>query len=295
MKILVCMSRTPDTTSKISFVEKNMKFNEEGVQWIINPYDEWYALAKAIQIKEKMEADVKAINAHIKKVEKEIQDYIFDYPSIPEAEIRVIHLGYGESETLIRKALAIGADYATRIDSIVDDAAFIAHQIADVARDRYDLILTGKESIDSNGSSIGGMVAEILNINFISHATSLEIENNLSIVNKLGSFNDWKDKVLERDLAIVTRETEDGTEKVSATFPLVVSCQKGMAEIRFPTLRGIMDARKKSLNVIEPIRAVSLTNIKSFELPPEKAGVKLIPADNPELLVKLLREEAKAI
>ena len=246
MKILVCISRTPDTTSKISFVEQNTKFNNDGVQWIINPYDEWYALVRAIELKEKD----------------------------PSTIIHLINAGSVENEAIIRKALALGGDEAFRINTNIDDAYFISHQIANIAKDGYDLILTGKETIDHNGSSIGGMIAELLDSNFISLATKLAIENNQ---------------------AIVTRESEGGEEKIAAPLPLVISCQKGMAEARIPNMRGIMAARTKPLKVMEASNAESLTSINAFDLPPAKAGVKLIPADTPELLVKLLREEAKAI
>ena len=246
MKILVCISRTPDTTSKISFVDQNKRFNSDGVQWIINPYDEWYALVRAIELKEKD----------------------------PSTIIHLINVGSIDNEAIIRKALALGGDEAIRINTNNDDAYFISHQIATIAKDGYDLILTGKETIDHNGSSIGGMVAEILDSNFISLATKLDIENNQ---------------------AIVTRESEGGEEKISAPLPLVVSCQKGMAEARIPNMRGIMAARTKPLKVLEASSLECLTSIQTFDLPPAKAGVKLIPSDTPELLVKLLREEAKAI
>ena len=246
MKILVCISRTPDTTAKISFTNQNTTFNAEGVQWIINPYDEWYALVRAIELKEKDSTTI----------------------------IHLINVGNNENEAIIRKALALGGDEAIRINSESNDPFFIAQQIAAVAKDGYDLVLTGKETIDHNGSSIGGMIAELLDTNYISLATKLDIEN--------GN-------------AIVGREADGGEEKIRAPFPLVVSCQKGMAEARIPNMRGIMAARTKPLKVVEAVQSESFTAVTGFDLPPAKAGVKLIPADTPELLVKLLREEAKAI
>lgn len=246
MKILVCISRTPDTTAKVSFIDQNQKFNPDGVQWIINPYDEWYALVRAIELKEKD----------------------------PSTIIHLINIGNNENEAIIRKALALGGDEAIRIESNSDDPFFIAQQIASVAKDGYDLVLTGKETIDHNGSAIGGMIAELLNFNYISLATKLDIEN--------GS-------------AVVGREADGGEEKIIAPFPLVISCQKGMAEARIPNMRGIMAARTKPLKVMDAVQSESFTSINGFDLPPAKAGVKLIPADTPELLVKLLREEAKAI
>lgn len=247
MKILVCISRTPDTTAKIAFAENNTKFVTEGVQWIINPYDEWYALVKAIELKE---VD-------------------------PSTTIHLVTVGSADTEPIIRKALALGGDEAIRVDTAAGDAFSIATQIAAVATTgKYDLVITGKETIDHNGSSIGGMLAELLNAQFISLATKLVLENNL---------------------AVVTREIEGGEEIAEAAFPLVLSCQKGMAEARIPNMRGIMAARTKPLNVIEAVVVAALTENISFALPPAKSGVKLIPAETPELLVKLLREEAKVI
>jgi electron transfer flavoprotein beta subunit len=246
MKILVCISRTPDTTAKISFTENNTRFNSEGVQWIINPYDEWYALVRAIELKEKD----------------------------PSIVIHLINSGTVDTEAIIRKALALGGDEAIRINTGEEDAHFIAHQISRIAKDEYDLILTGKETIDHNGSSMGGMIAAMLDCNYISLATKLDIENGA---------------------AVVTKEIEGGEEIISSPFPLVISCQKGMAEARIPNMRGIMAARTKPLKVVEAASSEIFTSTASFSMPPAKAGVKLIPADTPELLVKLLREEAKAI
>jgi electron transfer flavoprotein beta subunit len=246
MKILVCISRTPDTTAKISFTDQNTTFNSDGVQWIINPYDEWYALVRAIELKEKD----------------------------PSTIIHLINVGNAENEAIIRKALALGGDEAMRVDANNDDPYFIAQQIASIAKEGYDLVLTGKETIDHNGSAIGGMIAEILDCNYISLATKLEIENGT---------------------AIVGREADGGEEKISTPFPVVISCQKGMAEARIPNMRGIMAARTKPLKAMEAVQSDCFTSVVGFDLPPAKSGVKLIPADTPELLVKLLREEAKAI
>ena len=247
MKILVCISKTPDTTAKITFADNNTKFATDGVQWIINPYDEWYALVRAIELKE---ADATTI-------------------------LHLINVGSAESEPIIRKALALGGDEAIRINSENTDSYNIASQIAAVAKDGgYDLILTGKETIDYNGSSIGGMVAELLDMPYISHASKLDIAD--------GS-------------AIAIREIEGGEETDKVKLPVVISCQKGMAEQRIPNMRGIMGARSKPLKVIEPVATETLTSVVSYDLPPAKAGVKLVPADNPEELVRLLHEEAKVI
>ena len=247
MKILICISKTPDTTAKIAFTDNNTKFAPDGVQWIINPYDEWYALVRAVELKE---ADASTI-------------------------IHLINVGLADTEPIIRKALALGGDEAIRINADSNDSYYIASQIAEVAKQGvYDLILTGKETIDYNGSSIGGMLAELLELPYISLATKFS---------------------LEAGNAIVDREIESGEETDKVQLPIVVSCQKGMAEQRIPNMKGIMGARSKPLKVVEPIAIEPLTSIVSFTLPPAKAGVKLIPADNPAELVRLLHEEAKVI
>ncbi|MBC7936437.1 MAG: electron transfer flavoprotein subunit beta/FixA family protein [Rhizobacter sp.] len=247
MKILVCISKTPDTTAKIAFADNNTKFAADGVQWIINPYDEWYALVRAIELKE---ADTSVV-------------------------LHLLNVGGADSEPIIRKALALGGDEAIRVNTDNSDSYNIASQIAAIAKEgAYDLIFTGKETIDYNGSSIGGMVAELLDLPYVSHATKFDLENGK---------------------AMVVREIEGGEETNKVSLPLVVSCQKGMAEQRIPNMKGIMGARTKPLKVVEPVEAESLTNVASYDLPPAKAGVKLIPADQPEELVRLLHEEAKAI
>ncbi|MEO6548821.1 MAG: electron transfer flavoprotein subunit beta/FixA family protein [Ferruginibacter sp.] len=247
MKILVCISKTPDTTAKIAFTANNTKFVAEGVQWIINPYDEWYALVKAIELKE-----AGAVTA-----------------------IHLITVGLADCDPVIRKALALGGDEAIRVNTESHDSYYIAAQIAAVAKEGgYDLIFTGKETIDYNGSSIGGMVAELLDLPYLSLAIKFDLEGND---------------------AVVVREIEGGEETNKVQLPLVVSCQKGMAEQRIPNMKGIMGARSKPLKVLEPVEATPFTSIASFDLPPAKAGVKLVSADHPEELVRLLHEEAKVI
>jgi electron transfer flavoprotein beta subunit len=247
MKILVCISKTPDTTAKIAFTDNNTKFDSNGVQWIINPYDEWYALVRAIELKEKDAATI----------------------------IHLVTVGTADAEPIIRKALALGGDEAIRVNIDSHDSFTIASQIATIAKEGgYDLIFTGKETIDYNGSSIGGMVAELLDMPYVSLAAKFEVVGNK---------------------ATITREIEGGEEINEVTLPVVVSAQKGMAEQRIPNMRGIMAARTKPLKVVEPTAVEALTNVTSFGLPPGKAGVKLVAADNVEELVRLLHEEAKAI
>lgn len=247
MKILVCISKTPDTTAKIAFTDSNTKFDTNGVQWIINPSDEWYALVRAVELKEKDPATV----------------------------LHLITVGQSDADPIIRKALALGGDEAIRVNADSHDSYYIAAQIAAVAKEgEYDLVFTGKETIDYNGSSIGGMVAELLDLPYIALATKFELNG---------------------AQATISREIEGGEEVAAVTLPLVLSASKGLAEQRIPNMKGIMGARTKPLKVVEPVAVDPLTTIASFGLPPAKAGVKLVDADNVEELVRLLHEEAKAI
>jgi electron transfer flavoprotein beta subunit len=247
MKILVCISKTPDTTAKIAFTDNNRKFVTDGVQWILNPYDEWYALVRAIEIKEKD----------------------------PSATIHLICVGEADSDAIIRKALALGGDEAIRINASPGESFFVASQISAIAKERaYDLILTGKETIDYNGASVGGMIAALLGIPFISLAARMDLTGNS---------------------ATLVREIEGGEETVEVNLPIVVGCQKGMAEQRIPNMKGIMSARSKPLKVVEPLSTEMQTEVVSFELPPAKKGVKMISSDNAEDLIKLLHEESKVI
>src|SRR5689334_12542182 len=247
MKILVCISKTPDTTAKIAFTDNNTKFDTNGVQWIINPYDEWYSLVRAIELKE---AD-------------------------PSTVIHLVTVGAADAEPIIRKALALGGDEAIRINADTHDSFYIASQIAEVAKQGgYDIVFTGKETIDYNGSSVGGMLAELLDMPFVSLATHFDLNGTT---------------------ATITREIEGGEETCEVALPLVVSCQKGMAEARIPNMRGIMAARTKPLKVVAPAAISALSTIASYDMPPAKTGVKMIDADNMDELVSLLHNEAKVI
>lgn len=246
MKILVCISKAPDTTSKIAFKENNTKFDENGVQFIINPYDEWYALVRALELTENS-----------------------------AGHVTLISVGGPDYEPIIRKALAIGANEAVRIDAEPSDAYFVAQQIANYAKDKnFDLILTGKETIDYNGSSVGAMVAALLDLPFISHATKLDVNNHL---------------------ATVETDIPGGIQVSEVQLPAVMSAAKGMAEARIPNMRGIMAARTKPLTVITPIAANKMIDFKNFQLPPEKKGCKYIAPENAEELINLLHNEAKVI
>lgn len=246
MKILVAISKTPETTAKISFTADNKSFNPDGVQFIMNPYDEWFALVRALELKEAAGGTVTAI-----------------------------HVGTSGSDVIIRKALAIGADDAVRVDADPVDAFYVANQIAGYAKDKgFDLILFGKETIDFGGAEIPGMVAELLNLPFISFANDLQIEGNL---------------------AIATREIEGGQEVTETDLPIVVSATKGMAVQRIPNMRGIMMAKRKPLEVVPAIDTAERTSVRSFALPSEKKEIKMIDPENMDELVRLLHEESKVI
>ena len=246
MKILVCISKAPDTTTKIAFTNNNTEFSGDKVTWIINPYDEWYSLVRALELKETLGGSVTIIN-----------------------------VGLNDSEAILRKAFAIGADDGVRIDANPTDAYFVAHQIAEFAKDKgFDLILTGKETIDYNGSQLGGMIAALTDLNYVSLATKLDVAGNE---------------------ATVECEMEGGSEIVNVKLPAVISCQKGMAEARIPNMKGIMAARTKPLQTIAASSTDTLTEIVKYELPAEKTGCKMISADNVDELVRLLHEEAKVI
>ncbi|MBI9039131.1 MAG: electron transfer flavoprotein subunit beta/FixA family protein [Bacteroidales bacterium] len=247
MKILICISNVPDTTTKIKFTGDSTEFDVAGVQWIINPWDE-LALTRALELKEKTNG----------KIEK----------------ISVVSVGLKTAEPTLRKALAIGADEAFRIDCEAKDSNSVAAQIAEVAKD-YDIIMCGIEASDYNGSAVGGMLSEFLNIPSVSSVSNLDIENN--------------------DI-LISREIDGGAEILTTKIPFVAIVQKGIAiEPRIPSMRGIMMARKKPLNVVSPIEVENLTEFVSFELPPSKAACKMIDAENVKELVDLLHNEAKVI
>ncbi len=247
MKILVCICPVPDTTTKIAFSDNNTKFNSQGVTFILNPYDEWYALVRALELKEVGTATA----------------------------VHLITVGKADAEPIIRKALALGGDEAVRIDADSSEPYFVAAQIAEYAKTQgYDLVLCGKESIDYNNGSVGAMLAELLDMNYLGFAAKIDVAGSTVTVN---------------------REIEGGEETDSCNLPLVISCQKGVAEARIPNMRGIMAARTRPLKVVAPAGIQPLSVIVGYELPPSKSGVKMISADNMDELVALLHSEAKVI
>ncbi|GAA3991203.1 electron transfer flavoprotein subunit beta/FixA family protein [Mucilaginibacter dorajii] len=247
MKILVCISQVPDTSTKIVLKNNNTSVSSDGVTYVLNPYDEWYALIRAIELKESGIA----------------------------TEIHLITVGKADVEPVMRKALALGGDEAIRIDAESSDAYETAGYIAAYAAQvGYDLILCGKESIDYNNGTTGTMLAGLLDMDYIGFATDIQIESGA---------------------ALVKREIEGGEETDTCNLPLVISCQKGVAEARIPNMRGIMAARTRPLKVIVPSKITAVTEILTYELPPAKAGIKLVSPDDMDGLVALLHTEARVI
>lgn len=245
MKILVCITHVPDTTSKISFIDGDKKFNTEGVQYIIGPYDD-FTLARAVELKEES-----------------------------QGEITVLNVGLNETEPTIRKALAIGADKAVRIDADPVDAMFVAEQIAAVAKEgAFDLILMGRESIDYNGGVVHGMVGELLGIASISPVMKLDIDG---------------------DTVKMEKAIDGGKQLLEASLPLVAGCQEPIAEWKIPNMRGIMQARSKPLEVKPAYSEDKGTNLVKHNLPASKTACKMVDVGNVQELVDLLRNEAKVI
>jgi electron transfer flavoprotein beta subunit len=249
MKILVCISNVPDTTTKVKFVENNKKLDVNGVQWVINPWDE-LSLTRALELK--------------------------DIASNGITSVTVAHVGTAGAEPTIRKALAIGADDAVRVNAEPSDAYYVAAQLAEVVKnEKYDIILCGIESSDHNGSNVGGMLAEFLAYPSVSAVSEIEIKDGKADIN---------------------REIDGGKELVTVPMPFVAIVQKGIAkEPRIAAMRGIMMARTKPIKVVEPVAADQLTELVSFEMPTPRAACKFIDAGNAKQLIELLQNEAKII
>lgn len=248
MKILVCISHVPDTTSKINFVNGDSEFDTNGVQFVINPNDE-FGLTRAIWFQEQQ-----------------------------GAHVTVINVGGPETEPTLRKALAIGADEAIRINANPTDGFFVAKQLAQVIQTGgYDLIIAGKESLDYNGGMVPGMIASLLDYNFINSCVGLTVDGTS---------------------ATASREIDGGKEILSSSLPLIIGGQKGLVEekdLKIPNMRGIMTARTKALTILEPVHADAKTKSIQFEKPAAKSAVKLVDADNLDELINLLHNEAKVI
>ena len=249
MKILVCISNVPDTTTRIKFVEGNKAIDTTGIQWVINPWDE-LSLTRALELK--------------------------DDPSNGVTSVTVAHVGLSSSEPTIRKALAIGADSAIRVNSESSDSYFVAAQLAAIIRnEQFEIVMCGIESSDYNGSVVGGMISEFLGIPSVSSVSGLRIENGQPVI---------------------TREIDGGREVVTVPLPFVAIVQKGIAkEPRIAAMRGIMMARTKQIRICEPVDAEKLTEVASFEKPLPRAACRYIDPDNPAQLIDLLQNEAKVI
>ncbi|MEO7214264.1 electron transfer flavoprotein subunit beta/FixA family protein [Mucilaginibacter sp.] len=245
MKILVCISNVPDTTTKITFTDNNTQFNTNGVQFILNPWDE-IALARAIELTDG-----------------------------GKGSVTVINVGETSTDATIRKALAIGATDAVRINAKPHDAWYVAYQIAEyVKANPFDLILTGKESIDYNGSKIAGMLGELLDLPSVSIIKKLDVDGTT---------------------ATVEREIEGGKEVLTIPLPFVAGTAEGVAEPKIPNMRGIMSARTKPLTVVEAVDVKTFSEIISYETPAPRGQVKLVDAGDPAQLVELLHTQARVI
>ncbi len=248
MKILVCISHVPDTTSKINFVNGDTEFDTNGVQYVINPNDE-FGLTRAIWFQEQQ-----------------------------GAKVTVVNVGGPDTEATLRKALAIGADDAIRVNAVPMDGFFVAQQLVEVAKNGgYDLIICGKESLDYNGGMVPGMMSGLLGYNFVNACTELTVEGTQ---------------------AKAAREIDGGKEVITTALPLVVGGQKGIVEekdLRIPNMRGIMTARTKPLSVVEPVGGEDKTKAVKFEKPAPKSAVKMVSPDNLDELINLLHNEAKVI
>ena len=245
MKILVCISNVPDTTTKITFTDNNTQFNTNGVQFILNPYDE-IALARAIELTEG-----------------------------GKGTVTVINVGESSTEATIRKALAIGADDSVRINAKPHDAWFVAKQIANyVNQNPFDLVLTGRESIDYNGSKVAAMLGELLDIPSVSIIKKLDVDG---------------------DSATVEREIEGGKEILTIPLPFVAGAAEGVAEPKIPNMRGIMSARTKPLAVVEPVAVTTNVAYSHFENPAPRGQVKLVSPDESAKLIQMLHAEARVI
>ena len=224
MKILVCISHVPDTTSKINFTENNSKFDSNAVQFVINPNDE-FGLTRAMWFNERQGASVDVVN-----------------------------VGGPETEPTLRKALAIGADAAIRVNTAATDGFAVASALSKIAKEgEYDLIIAGRESIDYNGGVVPGLLAASLGASFVNNCIALEVEG---------------------QNATAVREIDGGKETLSTALPLVIGGQKGLVEesdLKIPNMRGIMMARKKPLRVIEPENIQEKTRTISLKNPLLKA------------------------
>lgn len=249
MNILVCISNVPDTTTKVKFTENNTRLDTNGIQWVINPWDE-LSLTRALELKDDASTGVK--------------------------QVSVAHVGTASSEPTIRKALAIGADNAYRVNLEPADAYQVAAALAEVVKaGQFDIILCGIESSDYNGSNVGSMLAEFIDLPSVSAISNLKVEGGK---------------------AVITREIDGGKEVVNVSTPFVGIVQKGIAkEPRIAAMRGIMMARSKPITLVEAPAVEALSSHVAYEPPQPRAACKFIDPDNAGQLIELLQNEAKVI
>ncbi|MFM9061314.1 MAG: electron transfer flavoprotein subunit beta/FixA family protein [Bacteroidota bacterium] len=248
MNILVCLSQVPDTTTKIVFSSDNKSLNKTGVQYIINPYDE-LALTKALELNE----------------------------ATGGGSVTVIHVGGADAEPVLRKALAIGADEAVRVDAEPLDSRQVAAELsAWIQEHTYDLVLAGRESIDYNSGLVGGMLSQYLDWPLVNIATSIDTSANAGTL-------------------VVCRDIDGGREKLEVNLPAVITCQKELTEPRIPNMRGIMAARSKPLKVVQAQGHPADLNLLTHALPPTRQACRYFEADQMDALVEALRQQAKVL
>lgn len=243
------MSVVPDTTTKVKFTPDFAKLDAAGIQWVINPWDE-LSITRALDLKDNQANGIQAVS--------------------------VAHVGRTGCESVIRKALAIGADDAFQVNAEPFDAYFVAAQLAEIIKkNTFDIILCGIESSDHNGSTVGGMLAEFLGYPSVSAVSALNIENGqVSLI----------------------RDIDGGKEVVTVPSPFVAIVQKGIAkDPRIASMRGIMMARSKPVTVSDPVPCEPLTRVLKFEKPQPRSACKFIDPENPRQLIELLQNEAKVI
>jgi electron transfer flavoprotein beta subunit len=245
MKILLCASKTPDTTTKINFSADKKSLDASGVQFILNPYDD-HGLARAMDLKEKH-----------------------------NAQLTVIHVGDISAEPILRRCLAIGADEAILINANPSDSYYVATQIAEAIKgENFDLIMTGRESIDFNGNAVADMLAEELGIPSVAYVTDIEINGTT---------------------ATLKRFIDGGEEKLTVNLPVVISATKELAEPRIANMRGIMQSRTKPIKTVEAASVQPLTSLVTFEPPVKKSSIVMIDAAEAGKLMDILHEKEKVI
>jgi electron transfer flavoprotein beta subunit len=261
LNIIALVKQVPDTETRIKIKAGTTEIEREGVNMVLNPYDE-FGVEEALKIKESK-----------------------------GGAVVVVTMGEAKAEEAVRTALAMGADRAIRLDGpefAGADAFATAKALAKaVAGEQYDLIFAGKQAVDDDSAQVGALVSAMLGIPCVNMVTKLEVGD--------GSVK-------------ATREIEGGTETIAVPLPCVITAQKGLNEPRYPSLPGIMKAKKKELKAVnlgalglaanEVGAAGSKTAVAALEMPPERKAGQVFEGDPAEIVpkvVKLLRDEAKIL